>query len=155
LFLANPFGLGPGVVPSLVDVETGKSGLTVLGVGVNDAYVDQNMFGEGIEVHSIAGDLWVQFGLAGALLAAGFAALLINGLRVGGIELEKRERLILCFLIFQGSWDLLFSPLSTNYRTLGFSAGICLLVSAGVWERGTSLPKSLSGNAYIRDGGRA
>lgn len=128
LFLANPLGLGPGVVPSLTDVEIGKGGLAALGVGADDDYVNQNMFGQGVEVHSIAGDLWVQFGLAGVLFAAAIAATLINALRLGGVVLEKRERLLLCFVIFQASWDLLFSPLSTNYRTLGFAVGLCLAV---------------------------
>jgi hypothetical protein len=129
LFAADPLGLGPGVVPALADVETGKSGLMALGVGADDDYVNQNMFGQGVEVHSIAGDLWVQFGLAGALFSMAIAAVLINALRLGGVVLEKRERLLVCFIIFQASWDLLFSPLSTNYRTLGFASGVCLAVS--------------------------
>ncbi|WP_130291989.1 hypothetical protein [Pseudonocardia sediminis] len=126
LFWSQPWGFGPGAVPPVEVADIGKVGLQALGVGTSDDYVNNVMFGRTIEVHSILGDLWVQFGVGGIVLGLTLIGTLLVGFRKS-IELcALQSRVIVTFLVFQAGWDLLFSPLAVNYRTVGFSFGICL-----------------------------
>ena len=42
--------------------------MSALNYDPNNGYVEQYLFGQGYEVHSVLGDLWIHFGVAGALL---------------------------------------------------------------------------------------
>lgn len=126
-----PQGLGPGVVPSQRDVQIGKSGLADIGVGTSSSYVEESMFGNRFEVHSIAGDIWVQFGIGGVGLAAALLAVLIKTVtRCVSRSTNTRIELAVLFLAYQGLWDLLFSPLYANFRSFAFVCGVCVALTA-------------------------
>lgn len=124
LFLNRPMGFGPGVVPHAEDASLGKSGLVSLGANQNSQYINQYMFGGHLKLHSLAADFWANFGLAGLLVIClvGFFLIqaLIRAISVGSI-------LALQSLYFLWTlWDLLFSPIDSNYMLMIFSLPILL-----------------------------
>lgn len=105
-------GIGPGVAPTWSEIDAAKTGLAENGVGASGPYVDgyMLMWGDGVQVHSIIGDLWVMFGPAG--LAVGLLALLFLGKKL--LMDWRSEELLGALLIIFAVWDLLFSPFNPN-----------------------------------------
>lgn len=134
LMASEPLGLGPGVIPSPEDIQVGKSGLKALGVGTSSEYVDGDMFDGRFEVHSVAGDLWVQFGVGGLVLAAAMVLVLLSTLKRAYEGLLGTITVVALFVAFQAGWDVLFSPLYANYRSVGACLGICLALNSGMWR---------------------
>jgi hypothetical protein len=124
----DPLGLGPGVVPSNVDIAVGKSGLSAIGASTSGDYVDGRMFGNGFEVHSLAGDLWVQFGLGGLFLAGLILAVLLRAIVLNQRSAPSKITALCAFLGIQAIWDLLFSPLYANFRSVGFATGVAIFL---------------------------
>lgn len=121
LFLANPLGYGPGLVADseLVGIVFSAIGSAqyTLSDGVV-AYVNRYMLGDPIRLHSVIGDLWFNFGLAG--LAAS-AILLVGSLtilyRAGEVAGSVGLRTVLAIWAV---WDCLFSPIYSNLLPLSF-----------------------------------
>jgi hypothetical protein len=131
LMTHTPIGLGPGVVPSNGDITVGKSGLSAVGAATGGEYVNGQMFRKGFEVHSFAGDLWVQYGLAGLLFACVVLAALVRAIILTQKTASSAITALVAFLSFQAVWDLLFSPLYASFRSVGFAAGAAIfLISA-------------------------
>jgi hypothetical protein len=130
LMHAHPTGLGPGVLPSGNDVQVGKTGLANLGVVPNGSYVDGYMFHDAFEVHSVAGDLWVQFGVPGLILAGMILVALVRATLMMYRSKPSGDTALCLFLMFAALWDLLFSPLDANFRVVAFAAGVALWVIA-------------------------
>ena len=128
LMHAKPMGLGPGVLPSGNDVQVGKTGLSNLGVVPNGSYVDGYMFQNAFEVHSVAGDLWVQFGIPGLILAGMILVALVRATLMMYRSKPSGDTALCLFLMFAALWDLLFSPLDANFRVVSFAAGVALWV---------------------------
>ncbi len=130
LMRTTPMGLGPGVRPSGNDVQVGKTGLSQIGIVPNGSYVDGYMFHDAFEVHSVAGDLWVQFGIPGLALAVMILVALVRATLTMYRSKPSGETALCLFLMFAAFWDLLFSPLDANFRWVGFAAGAAVWVIA-------------------------
>lgn len=77
------------------------------------------MFGTGIEVHSIIGDFWLWFGLAGLAACIAMAVILVRGL-----EHSLRDAALtglLAYLSIRAFWDLAFSPPAPSMTTLALT----------------------------------
>lgn len=111
-----PFGLGSGSLPTAGDIYAAKSSMSAIGYDPNNGYVERFMFGNGIEVHSVLGDFWLWFGLAG--LAACVAMVWVV---VAGLENRLRNSALtalVAFLSIRFIWDLLFSPAASSMKLI-------------------------------------
>lgn len=125
LLKASPGGYGMGVLPNFADIYTAKSGMEQLNYDPNNGYVERYMFGNGFEVHSGIGDLWLRCGLLGL---AFMLAMLWLVLRNSATRLaEGRGRALTTFLTIQVVWDACFSPLYTT-SALALMLSVALLV---------------------------
>jgi hypothetical protein len=124
LITHRPQGYGAGTLASVPDVNIAKTGMASLGYDPNNGYVEIYMLGDGIEVHSLLGDLWILFGIPGALLA--FAVL---GYAVYGLARAMSERVasgVLLFLVIRLVWDFAFSPFPSAMETLMLALALAL-----------------------------
>ncbi len=64
----TPAGFGPGAVPSPHDVVVAREGLATVGLGPDNGYVDNYMFGGQFRLHSTVADAWSNFGWVGVAL---------------------------------------------------------------------------------------
>jgi hypothetical protein len=135
LMAQSPIGLGPGVIPSYNDIVVGKVGLSVTGADTSGSYVDGYMFNDGFNVHSVAGDLWVEFGIAGLLFAAIMMIALVRASLLNHESAPSGLTALCAFPFFQGVWDLLFSPLNGNFRSVGFAAGVAIFLISSARDR--------------------
>lgn len=113
LFQARPFGFGPGVVPNTADVSAGLAGLVGLGIDRDHPYVQEYLFDNRLELHSIIGDLWLLFGIPGLLLSGVITWRLLGGLVTGAARGTIGALGILASCV--ALWDMAFSPV-TNLR---------------------------------------
>ncbi len=120
----RPWGFGSGTLPSAVDIHTAKGGMAAIGYDPNNGYVENYMFGNGFEVHSLLGDLWIVFGLGGLLLAA----LLFIGIGHGLLTRAATGTLsgAAVFLGLRFLWDLPFSPIDSALLTLPITVALLL-----------------------------
>lgn len=111
LFQSRPVGFGPGVVPNLGDVATAINALENLGINPNTDYVRVYLFGDRLNLHSLAADLWLMFGFPGLTLAAAILWYLLVGL------LNNENRLAVgavgMLVGMSALWAMAFSPLSS------------------------------------------
>lgn len=108
LLKASPFGFGMGVVPNVADVNIAKSGMMAINYDPNNGYVERYMFGGGIEVHSVIGDLWLRCGLAGLVFALVMLGVIVFGAATR--LANDNGRALTTFLAIQVTWDAMFSP---------------------------------------------
>ncbi|QDG68079.1 hypothetical protein NIBR502772_19375 [Pseudarthrobacter sp. NIBRBAC000502772] len=120
LLLNRPIGYGPGVVPNTEDVLVAKSALQATGVNLDSTYVNTYVVGQQIKLHSVASDLWVSFGIAGLVLAAYFAWLLLTRL----VTSQKQISVLYVFASVVALWDIGFSPISSNIHEVIFAAAL-------------------------------
>lgn len=130
LITRYPLGLGSGVQPTGADVYAAKTSMSAIGYDPNNGYVENFMFGDGIEVHSMLGDFWLWFGWAG--LAACLVMVLI-------VVLSAEDRLrsatmtgLLAYLSIRFFWDLLFSPASSSMKLLTLLLPLAVLAVSAV-----------------------
>lgn len=128
LFGRSPLGLGLGITPSTEDLQSAKAGLAERGTPVDAPYIREQVLGLHMEVHSIAGDLWLQLGVAG--IAVSLVSLYIFG---RGLLLNLTSATVdvggaAIFVFVQAVWDLLFSPLYANNATFGTAVGVGLWI---------------------------
>lgn len=125
----RPQGFGSGTQPSWHDISVAKNSMSAINYDPNNGYVERYMFGNGIVLHSVAGDLWVRFGIPGLVLAGYFlvlcSATLSRGVAHSGISA------LVTFLCLRTLWDLPFSPIYSSVPTL------VLLVALALQPRGT------------------
>ncbi|MFP7833515.1 hypothetical protein [Marisediminicola sp. LYQ134] len=120
----SPWGFGSGTQPSLSDILAAKSGMADINYAPNNGYVERYMFGSQFELHSIAGNLWAAFGLAGIALAAVMIVLVVRGMSVG-IATSAASGLFL-FVALKTLWNLPFSPLSSSAPLLILALGLAM-----------------------------
>lgn len=125
LIARQPFGMGPGVRPNWDEMQTARSGMAGLGYDPNSGYVDNYMFGDGFRLHSVFGDLWANFGIAGLLIAI---VLLWFCLKVLSLGTRGVGDGITFIVTFQTLWDLPFSPWYSSITSL-------MVVLAIGWDR--------------------
>lgn len=124
LIARYPWGLGSGIKASYDDVHTAKSAMAGIGYDPNNGYVERFMFGTGIEVHSVIGDFWIWFGLAGTALVVAILILLGTAIKRGYVAGALTP--VLVYLVLRALWDLPFSPFDSALRLwpLTLSLGI-------------------------------
>lgn len=126
LIAANPFGLGSGTLANGVDLLIAKTGMARLNYDPNNGYVEKYMFGNGFEVHSMLGDLWIRFGIFGAAVLV--VALVIIALGTAGQVATRQASGLMIFLAIQVFWDSLFAPLfSTSISTLVLGVALAMV----------------------------
>lgn len=123
---AQPAGFGGGTIPSMQDLQIAKSGMAELGYDPNNGYVENYLFGAGIELHSVAGDLWAWYGLPGLALAVVLMVFFVS--RVAMLASARAAPALVLFLGIKSMWDLMFSPAESALTTLVL--GVALLAPA-------------------------
>jgi hypothetical protein len=122
----NPMGYGLGVVPNFTDRQIGKEGLIAVG-NTPDPFREQYMFGQQLELHSVASDLWAGFGWMGVALAATIAFALARG---WSFALAARQApAYLSFAVIIAFWYVLFGPLASNW--LDVCSALAFAILAG------------------------
>lgn len=125
LFQSTPWGYGLGVQPTLGDVQIAKAGMASINYRPNNGYVENYMLGSTFELHSVLADMWALLGIAGILLVATIAALVLRWAAVG-VAARSAAALPL-FLAILTMWNLLFSPFYTSSIVMGLTLGLMLL----------------------------
>lgn len=128
----QPGGYGVGTVLSQAEMNVAKEGMAAIHYDPNNRYVEVYMFGNGIEVHSVLGDLWLRHGLLGLA----FALSMIGTILVGAVRqlAYNRGRALTTFLAVQVLWDAMFSPF--YYPAIQIlTIGLALCVRLGVEDR--------------------
>lgn len=118
-------GYGAGSLPSPSQVLSAREGMRGLGQTPDSGYVQNYMFGNGFELHSVLGDLWVLFGLAGMVLAVA-----VVGYAVMGAAHALSHRVapaVTLFLTIRLVWDFAFSPFASAMLTLPLALAVVLV----------------------------
>ncbi|MFE7228683.1 O-antigen ligase family protein [Nocardioides sp. NPDC057577] len=125
LMLHEPLGYGAGIMATSTDMQVAKQGMSRLGYDPDNGYVEHYMFGTRIEVHSLIGDLWIWFGLAGLVLSGWLLWLATSYL---GRSMAHRTGTALgIFLALQLGWNLFFGPIISSLPPLALALGVFLL----------------------------
>ncbi|WP_375499414.1 hypothetical protein [uncultured Jatrophihabitans sp.] len=120
----RPLGFGVGVVPTDNDVLVAKRGLSSINYNPNNGYVEKFMFGGHIELHSLLGDLWAGWGVAGVLLLALFVFHIVRALAF--TIKSGAPNPVLLFVSVWTLWNVLFSPIYSSAPTLIVAVGLAL-----------------------------
>ncbi|GAB4084269.1 hypothetical protein GCM10028784_08990 [Myceligenerans cantabricum] len=112
----RPLGFGPGVPVNGEDLAVAKHGMSLLGYDPDNNYVYHYMFGSGIELHSLFGDLWAVYGPAGAALWL-FVVLLVVISLVRRTVRGVADALVVYVAILT-LWNLFFSPVYSSVPML-------------------------------------
>lgn len=107
-----PFGMGSGTVANTQDVMAAQQAMWNIGYDPNNRYVTNYLFGGGVEVHSMLGDFWLWFGLAGLITIVMMGIVILSGL--GASLREGTLCALTMYLAVRFVWDLAFSPASTS-----------------------------------------
>ena len=128
LISRNPLGLGSGTRASWADVVAAKQAMWEIGYNPENGYVQRYMFGQGVEVHSMLGDAWLRFGIAGAALACLIAVLVVSTL----VRDFSRGAVtaVFAYISIRFIWDFLFSPLSSTVAVLPLTLALAVYSSA-------------------------
>lgn len=125
LMMHEPLGYGAGTMATSTDMQVAKQGMSRLGYDPDNGYVEHYMFGTRIEVHSLIGDLWIWFGLAGLALSGWLLWLAASYL---GRSMANRTGAALgLFLALQLVWNLFFGPIISSLPPLALALGVFLL----------------------------
>lgn len=120
----RPWGFGSGTSVNLADLRVAKSGMATVGYAPNNGYVENYLFGNGIKLHSITGELWAWFGVAGVFLAATLLVLIARGL---AMPIARRQaNALTIYLCCAALWNLAFSPVYGATPTLILTLGLAL-----------------------------
>lgn len=133
LLAYRPFGFGFGVVLDLGTVNVAKAGMAAAGYDPDNGYVERFMFGTGIELHSVTGDLWSMAGLAGLVLVIMIAVTVVVAV-LQRVAAGNADGLFL-FLACWTGWNLLFSPLISAAPSLILVLALCLIDRSGLTDR--------------------
>lgn len=142
LILERPIGYGAGTIPSLGDIQVAKSGMAGINYDPNNRYVEQYMFAGRFELHSVLGDLWIWFGIPGAILAVAFVVVVVR--RVSELVTARAASGIVLFLAAKTLWDVAFGPLYSAVPLLVLALGL-LLVPRGTRARRAAVSPASEG----------
>lgn len=126
LLSEHPLGIGPGVDASWADFQLAKQAMWNIGYDPNNGYVSRYMFGSGIEVHSTLGDLWLRFGIVGAILVLFLAWLNLSAL-VNGL-VQRAVSGLFIYLVIRSIWDLAVSPFASSAELMPLVLALALLM---------------------------
>lgn len=122
LILARPLGYGSGLIPTAEDVWVAKQGMSQLNYDPNNGYVEVFMFGGQFEVHGVLADLWIRFGVAGALFGVLSAVFVVYGL--ARLIAHRQASALIVFVSLFTLWNIFFSPLLGSYRMLALAVAM-------------------------------
>ncbi len=125
LIRQHPVGFGAGVVPSWADLQAGRTGLASINIDAG-GYTTNYLFGEGFELHSVAADLWVSFGLVGVALAVVILVALVRSMSF--LIAERRAATSVLFACSLALWYLCFGPIYSNWLDNCVARGLALVV---------------------------
>ncbi|GGF13790.1 O-antigen ligase family protein [Subtercola lobariae] len=125
----HPFGFGAGSVPNLSDVVTAKAGMASINYQPDNGYVERYMMGGHFELHSMMGDLWAHFGIAGLLFLAIAVGVAIWGLAVR--IADRRASGVILFVSATSLWGVLFSPFFSAEPLFMLMLGMLVVPVAG------------------------
>jgi hypothetical protein len=125
LMAERPYGYGTGALPNLQDVLVAKSAMAEINYNPNNGYVENFMFGTDFKLHSMVGELWADFGIAGLALAVFIGAAMIHALAT--LVARRQASAIVAFLAFFMLWNFLFSPVFGSTPTIILGLGLGLL----------------------------
>lgn len=128
LMAERPFGFGTGVVPSFADVTVAKHGMQGIGYQPDNNYVESYMFGDRFELHSVVGDLWAEFGLAGIVFTLALVGYSIRGLSYG--IAHRTMSSVMIYFVIRGFWNMLFGPVYGSAILLLPLVGLVLIRQA-------------------------
>ena len=123
-----PWGLGSGAKANYDDIAAAKEAMAAIGYDPNNGYVQRYMFGSVVEVHSVLGDLWIWFGIAGALLVPVILLILVRG-ATSAYE-NGAITALLAWTTLRGLWDLAFSPFSSALYIMMLSTSLAIAHAA-------------------------
>ena len=130
LMREHPAGFGVGILPNTRDVAIGNTALERLGFQPMQDGFSQYMFGrQQYELHSIFGDLWVNFGVVGLIAAA-----LLTGLVLTVLSLKWTNgpsSALILFLAASTGWNIISSPLWSAEPALIIFIGLALPWASG------------------------
>ena len=118
----RPYGFGVGVVPNTQDLLEAKAGMAKLRYNPDNGYVERYMFGDGIELHSTAADLWAKFGLAGLALTLYAVWIVVRGYTLAFSR--HAASALLTYLAIRTLWNILFSPLTSSVLLFALAVGL-------------------------------
>lgn len=124
LMASEPGGFGSGTLSSLADIRVAKSGMAQLGYDPDNGYVHKYMFGNGYELHSVIGDMWAAFGIAG--LAFTVLAVLYGFRSALGLVASRAAPALLVYLTVRMTWNALFGPVLASSTLLAAAVGLLL-----------------------------
>ncbi|WP_441724302.1 O-antigen ligase family protein [Glaciibacter sp. 2TAF33] len=146
LMQRQPTGFGAGTLLNPADVLAAKSGMAAFQYDPNNGYVENFMFGNHVELHSIIGDLWVHFGIAGLVLAGVILFLLLRG--IGVSVTSNTASAVLLFLAVTILWAMFFGPIYSNARALILLLGLAM-IHLEPWSSGRSPGSHALGNHVL------
>ena len=106
------------------DVRVAKQGMWSLGYDPNNGYVENYMFGDGIELHSLFADIWVMFGVGGIALALAIIVFTMRGV-LHDIATGVASTVAM-YLALRLLWDMAFSPWLSSLVLLPLAVGASL-----------------------------
>lgn len=108
LIARHPLGMGSGVSATYDDILAAKQGMWSIGYNPDNGYVNGYLFGGSVEVHSMFGDYWLWFGIAGVVLLAFLVWTVLSGFvqDFAGRSLTA----LFAYLTIRFLWDASFSP---------------------------------------------
>ena len=95
-----------------------------IGYDPNNGYVERFMFGGGIELHSVIGDLWLWFGIAGLAIAVIMIAVILTGL-LRALAVNSVS-ILFVYLVARFFWDLAYSPVTSTMRLWPIVASLAI-----------------------------
>lgn len=125
----TPMGFGPGTLPIGEDVLAAKVGMHSVGVPTNTGYIENYMFADRIELHSVIADLWASFGIVGFALGISMVVVLLLAL-LGRLSLRNASGLVVMFSIV-AIWDLFFGPIYSNLPDIMLALAVAIPFAAG------------------------
>ncbi|WP_432511973.1 hypothetical protein [Kineococcus sp. SYSU DK001] len=120
----DPAGFGPGAIPRPQDVLVAREGLATVGIGPDNGYVDNYMFGGQFRLHSTVADAWSNFGWVGVAFALLLAGLLVRAL-LDHLTDRTADALVL-LLGLRALWDLAFGPMYSNLPDVALALALAL-----------------------------
>ncbi|MEV8213002.1 hypothetical protein [Leifsonia sp. NPDC077715] len=120
-----PFGFGSGTYASSSQILVAKQGMLAINYDPNNGYVENFMFGTGFELHSMIGDLWANYGVAGVALAAALLWYILRGL--GHSVARRTASALVIYLAVRTLWSMFFGPWYSSVTLLTLLIGMTLL----------------------------
>ncbi|HEY3438541.1 MAG TPA: hypothetical protein VGK35_12710 [Actinotalea sp.] len=130
LMVRRPWGYGAGTQADGSDVVAAKSGMAELNYDPQNGYVEDYMFGRGIELHSTVGDMWAAFGPVGVLLAGTVVVFVVRGLT--GELAHRTASALMVYLAVRSLWETFFGPFYSAMILLGVTVALLIPLSTAL-----------------------